>query len=85
MQWRKLSRKMNWPVTGSPYAAVWSPPPLFTASLGAKRDAVTGFTADVVPPYMPYRANTNQVSAFGNPFAPETFEQRWYSTGCPVH
>lgn len=69
-----------------------TPPPLFTvddawwlATLGAKRDVVTGFTADVAPPYKPYLANTNQVSSSGNPLAPETFGQRWHSTGCPVH
>ncbi|MCU1309076.1 MAG: trzA [Candidatus Angelobacter sp.] len=67
------------------------PPPFFTvddawwlATLGAKRDA-TGLIEDVAPPYKPYLANTNHVSASDNPFAPETFEQRWYSTGCPVH
>ncbi len=66
-----------------------TPPPFFTAddtwwlsTLGAKRDPLTGLTVDPIPPYRPYPANANQVGTSGNPFAPELFEQRWYSSGC---
>jgi cytosine/adenosine deaminase-related metal-dependent hydrolase len=64
------------------------PPPLFTvdddwwlATLGAKRSA-TGLTVDSTPPYGPYTANANHVSASGNPLAPQLFEDRWYRAGC---
>jgi cytosine/adenosine deaminase-related metal-dependent hydrolase len=66
-----------------------SPPPMFTvddawwlATLGAKRDPLTGFTADSAPPYGPYAANANQVNSSGNPLSPQAFEQRWYRS-CP--
>lgn len=62
-----------------------SPAPLFTAdddwrlaTLGAKLDPDSGLSADETPPYSRYPANFNQVTAFGNPFAPSDFELRWY-------
>ena len=62
-----------------------SPAPLMMAdddwrfgTLGAKLDASSGLVADETPPYSRYPANFNQVTAFGNPFAPSEFELRWY-------
>ena len=68
-----------------------APPPLFTvdddwwlATLAARRDPVSGLTDDATPPYGRYLANANQVTALGNPFAIEQFQERWYSRGCGV-
>jgi hypothetical protein len=62
-----------------------SPPPLLTAhddwrlaTIGATLDPATGLTADATPPYQRYRANFNQVTALGNPFAPAELELRYY-------
>ena len=62
-----------------------SPAPLFMqdddwrlATLGARLDPESGLVADETPPYARYPANFNQVTAFGNPFAPADFERRWY-------
>jgi len=69
-----------------------SPAPLFMAdddwrfaTLGVMRDPNSRLTADDTPPYAPYPANVNHVTAFGNPFAPPEFELRWYGVrgACP--
>ena len=72
-------------VNGKLNIEAMSPPPLFMAdddwrlaTLGAKLDASTGLVADDTPPYSRYPANFNQVTVFGNPFAPSDFELRWY-------
>ena len=66
-----------------------TPPPLFTAddhwwfaTLAARRDGVTGLTADPAPPYAAYAANANQVTSSGSPFAEPLFHDRWYSPRC---
>lgn len=63
-----------------------SPVPLFTiddhwrlATLGGHLDPLTGLVADDAPPYARYVANLNHVSAHGNPFAPDSFQSRWYT------
>jgi 5-methylthioadenosine/S-adenosylhomocysteine deaminase len=48
------------------------------ATIGANVDPTTELLADPTPPYAPYRANFNQVTALGNPLAPAEFERRWY-------
>ncbi len=66
-----------------------APPPLFTvddpwwfATLEAARDPSSGLTAVATPPYAPYLANANHVTAVGNPFAATDFRDRWYAAGC---
>ncbi len=63
-----------------------APAPLFMAdddwrlaTLGARVEGTTGLTADNTPPYARYRANFNQVTALGNPFAPGEFEVRYWN------
>jgi 5-methylthioadenosine/S-adenosylhomocysteine deaminase len=65
-----------------------APPPLLMhdddwrlATVGAKVDPSSGLTADDTPPYRRYLANFNQLTPFGNPFAPAEFEFRWYTPG----
>jgi hypothetical protein len=66
-----------------------TPPPLFTvddawwfATLAGTRDPVTGLTDDPAPPYARYPSNASHITALGNPFAPDEFQDRWYSARC---
>jgi 5-methylthioadenosine/S-adenosylhomocysteine deaminase len=68
-----------------------TPPPLFTiddhwwlATLAAARNPLTGLTDDPSPPYGRYHSNANQLTAAGNPFAVEQFQNRWYAGACRV-
>jgi hypothetical protein len=73
-------------VNGKLNLEAMAPAPLFMAdddwrlaTLGAKVEGTTGLTADNTPPYARYRANFNQVTALGNPFAPGEFEVRYWN------
>jgi 5-methylthioadenosine/S-adenosylhomocysteine deaminase len=46
--------------------------------LGARISSTTGLLMDVMPPFMLYPSNTNQLQGGDNPFAPGDYENRWY-------
>jgi hypothetical protein len=46
--------------------------------LGARISSMTGLLMDVMPPFMLYPSNTNQLQGGDNPFAPGDYENRWY-------
>jgi 5-methylthioadenosine/S-adenosylhomocysteine deaminase len=52
---------------------------LFFDVLGARVNSSTGLLADPTPPFMLYLSNINQLQAGDNPFAPDEYENRWYS------
>jgi 5-methylthioadenosine/S-adenosylhomocysteine deaminase len=46
--------------------------------LGARIDQATGLLVDSAPPFRLYRSNPNQSQGGLDPFAPDTYEDRWY-------
>jgi 5-methylthioadenosine/S-adenosylhomocysteine deaminase len=51
--------------------------------LGARVSPTTGLLLDPLPPFMLYRSNSNQFQSGVNPFAPDDYENRWYSPPPP--